>query len=95
MIAKKSFCQSLTRVEATATPSASARGASRNTGQPVLTLRSVRLPVRTPTVITAMPACFRIGIAASIDSVQRKPTTTFTLAATKAFAALAPPSAEH
>ena len=57
MMANKSCRHSSIRIEATATPSASARGASRKTGQPVLILRSVRLLVRTPTVITGMPAC--------------------------------------
>ncbi len=83
MMAKNSCRHSSISIEATAAPSASERGASRKTGQPVLTLRSVRLLVRTPTVMTGMPASLRIGIAASIDSVQRKPTTRLTLAATK------------
>ena len=95
MMAKNSCRHSPISVDVTATPSASERGASRNTGQPVLNLRSVRLLVRTPTVMTGMPASLRMGIAASINSVQRKPTTRLTLAATKSFAALAPPSAEH
>ncbi len=77
---------------AAACRSPSARGPSRNTGQPVFSRRSVTLSVRTPIVMTGTAASLSTGIAASSASVHRNPTTTFTFAATNCRAAAMPPS---
>ena len=95
MMAKCSPRHRRGRISATARASASARGASRHTGQPVRARRSVRPFARTPGVMTAMPASPSTGSAVSIASEQRKPTTMATFAPASSRAAAPPPSPLH